>query len=217
MKKLPVAVAISGSGSNLQALIDACNEPDYPAKIVLVVSNKSNAFGLERAKKAGIPSVTISHTDYPDRESFDTDLNKAIIDSGAEFVCLAGFMRILTDDFINNWRDKMINIHPSLLPKYKGLHTHARAIEAGDSHHGTTVHFVRAELDSGPLIIQASVPILEKDEPDDLASRVLKEEHQIYPKALAWIASGKIEINGEDAFIDGVKGPILLDDLQKNS
>lgn len=217
MEKLPVAVAISGSGSNLQALIDACNTPDFPAKIVLVVSNKPDAFGLERAKKAGIPSKVISHKDYPDRESFDEDLNKVIVESGASFVCLAGFMRILTDKFINNWRDRMINIHPSLLPKYKGLHTHARAIETGDSHHGTTVHYVRAELDSGPLIIQASVPIFESDKPDDLATRVLKKEHQIYPQALAWIAKDKIELKGENAFIDGVKGPILLDDLEKNS
>ncbi len=217
MEKLPVAVAISGSGSNLQALIDACAEPDFPAKIVLVISNKADAYGLTRAANADIPSVVISHKDYADRESFDDDLHKAILNSGADFVCLAGFMRILTDDFINKWQNKMINIHPSLLPKYKGLHTHARAIEAGDSHHGTTVHFVSSELDSGPLIIQASVPIHNGDNEDDLAKRVLTKEHKIYPLALKWVASGKTKTDGETTYIDGQKGPILLDDLEKIS
>ncbi|WP_420549890.1 phosphoribosylglycinamide formyltransferase [Curvivirga sp.] len=217
MTKLKVAVAISGGGSNLQAIIDACSNPDYPVEITAVISNKADAYGLERAKQADIATKVISHKDYPDRESFDADLHQAILGSGAEFVVLAGFMRILTDEFINKWHDKMINIHPSMLPKFRGLDTHARAIEAGESHHGATVHYVRAELDTGPLILQCSEKILENDTASELAARVLVKEHQIYPLALRWIAEGKVSIKDGDAYVNEIKGPILLDEAHKIS
>ncbi|MTI10537.1 phosphoribosylglycinamide formyltransferase [Curvivirga aplysinae] len=217
MTKLKVAVAISGGGSNLQAIIDACSNPDYPVEITTVISNKADAYGLERARQANIATKVISHKDYPDRESFDADLHQAILDSGAEFVILAGFMRILTDGFINKWHDKMINIHPSMLPKFRGLDTHARAIEAGESHHGATVHYVRAELDTGPLILQCSEEILENDTASELAARVLVKEHQIYPLALRWVAEGKVSIKDNDAYVNEFKGPILLDEAHKIS
>lgn len=211
MSKLKVAVAISGGGSNLQALIDACSHPDFPAEIVSVLSNRPNAYGLERAKQAGIETVVIDHRGYSDRESFDVDLDKALQATGADLICLAGFMRILTDDFVRGWEGRMINIHPSLLPKYRGLHTHKRAIEAGDAFHGCTVHYVSPELDAGPLIIQAKVPIEPGDTADSLAARVLTREHVIYPQALQWIAEGRVTLDGEIAVIDGKPGPVTLD------
>lgn len=211
MSKLKVAVAISGSGSNLQALIDACSRPDFPAEIVAVLSNRPGAFGLERAKKAGIPTILLDHTGFDSRESFDAELDKALRGTGADLICLAGFMRILTDDFVRGWEGRMINIHPSLLPKYRGLHTHKRAIEAGDAFHGCTVHYVCPELDAGPLIYQAKVPIEEGDTPDSLAARVLTREHVIYPETLGWIAEGRVRLDGEHALIDGRPGPQILD------
>ena len=217
MGRLKVAVAISGSGSNLQALIDACTAPDFPAEIVRVVSNRPGVKGLERAKAAGIPATLVDHKDFPDRESFDAALHEALIEGGAEFVCLAGFMRILTEDFITRWTDRMINIHPSLLPKYKGLHTHARAIEAGDSHGGATVHMVRVDLDSGPLLVQAPVAILPEDSAESLAGRILHREHLIYPLALKLFAEGRVKITEETAIIDGRDGPIELPESDDGS
>jgi phosphoribosylglycinamide formyltransferase 1 len=190
--KRPVAVLISGSGSNLQALIDACAQPDYPARIVLVLSNKADAYGLRRAEAAGIPTEVISHKDYPSRAAFEEALDAAIRASGAEIVCLAGFMRILEDAFVQKWQGRMLNIHPSLLPKYKGLHTHQRALDAGDTEAGCTVHLVVPEMDSGPIIKQATVPILPGDTAETLAQRVLAQEHIIYPEALKLLAEGKI-------------------------
>lgn len=187
---LPIAVLLSGGGSNLQALMDACALPGFPAKIVHVISNKAGAGGLERARKAGISTEVILHTDYPDRESFERALDASLRAAGAEAVCLAGFMRILGAEFVRKWEGRMLNIHPSLLPKYKGLHTHARAIEAGDVEAGCTVHFVVPDLDSGPIILQASVPILAGDTPEILAARVLVQEHKIYPEALRLLAEG---------------------------
>ncbi len=194
MKKTPVAVLVSGNGSNLQALIDACIAPDYPVKIVLVISNKEDAYGLKRAAEAGIAIQVIRHKDFPDREAFDAALHAAIVAGGAELVCLAGFMRILTAGFVGKWEGKMINIHPSLLPSFKGMHTHAEALATGVKIHGCTVHFVVPEMDSGPIVIQAAVPVLPDDTEASLAARVLKAEHQIYPYALRLLASGKLTL-----------------------
>lgn len=182
--KTPIAVLISGRGSNLQCLIDTCAQPDYPACIVAVISNRPGAYGLERAREAGISAITIDHKAYETREDFEAALDAALREAGAEFVCLAGFMRILTEGFVNAWEGRMINIHPSLLPKFKGVDTHARAIEAGESEHGCTVHWVTPGMDEGPTIAQARVPVLPGDTPETLAARVLVEEHRLYPEAL---------------------------------
>lgn len=187
MKK-KVAVLISGSGSNLQALIDACAAPDFPAHIALVLSNKEDAYGLTRARSAGLKTKTISHKDFDSREAFDSAIDNILVAHEVEIICLAGFMRVLTPGFVQKWSGRMINIHPSLLPKYKGLHTHQRAIEAGDSEAGCTVHWVVPEVDGGEIIAQARVPILAGDTPETLASRVLEEEHKVYPAALRKIA-----------------------------
>jgi phosphoribosylglycinamide formyltransferase-1 len=190
--KKPVAVLISGSGSNLQALIDAAKQPNFPAEIMLVISNKADAYGLERARKAGIATEVIDHKAFSDRENFDRAVHARIVESGCEIVCLAGFMRLITPWFVDQWIDRMLNIHPSLLPDFKGLNTHKRALEAGVSKAGCTVHFVRAEMDAGPIILQESVPIKAGDTPEILAARVLEKEHIAYPKALALVASGDI-------------------------
>ncbi|MGY6531999.1 phosphoribosylglycinamide formyltransferase [Glycocaulis sp.] len=182
--KTPIAVLISGRGSNLQCLIDACAAEDYPARIVAVISNRPDAYGLERAREAGIAAIAIDHKAYETRESFEAALDAALREAGAEFVCLAGFMRILTEGFVNRWEGRMINIHPSLLPKFKGVDTHKRAIEAGESEHGCTVHWVTPGMDEGPVIAQARVPVLPGDTPETLAARVLVEEHLLYPEAL---------------------------------
>lgn len=182
--KTPIAVLISGRGSNLQCLIDACAREDYPARIVAVISNRPEALGLERAREAGIAAIAIDHKAFDSREDFEAALDAALREASAEFVCLAGFMRILTEGFVNAWEGRMINIHPSLLPKFKGVDTHARAIEAGESEHGCTVHWVTPGMDEGPVIAQARVPVLPGDTPETLAARVLVEEHRLYPEAL---------------------------------
>lgn len=190
-----VAVLISGRGSNMASLISASMEPSYPAEIALVVSNRPDAKGLERAAEFGIATATIDHKDYKgDRESFERDLDAVLKEHGIELVALAGFMRLLTPWFVGQWRDRMINIHPALLPSFKGLDTHERALEAGVKLHGATVHFVSAEMDDGPIIIQGAVPVLDDDTAEALAARVLAVEHQIYPKALAFVASGRTKI-----------------------
>lgn len=188
MTKKNVAVLISGSGSNLQALIDACNAPDYPAQITLVLSNKPDAFGLTRAQNAGIATCVIAHKDFSSREAFDKTMHAALMAARIDIICLAGFMRVLSPWFVEKWQGKMINIHPSLLPKYKGLHTHQRALEAGDKEAGCTVHWVSADVDEGEIILQARVPILPGDSAETLAARVLGQEHIIYPQALRNIA-----------------------------
>jgi phosphoribosylglycinamide formyltransferase-1 len=190
MSKLPTAVLISGSGSNLQALIDAAAAADYPAEITLVISNIPDAYGLWRARDAGIDTQVIAHQDFPDRERFDAAVHDALVAHGIELVCLAGFMRILSESFTKKWEGRMLNIHPSLLPKYKGLQTHQRAIESGDAEAGATVHWVTAELDSGAIIAQARVPVLPDDTAETLAERVLKQEHQLYPAVLKQVAAG---------------------------
>ncbi|WP_255448450.1 phosphoribosylglycinamide formyltransferase [Telmatospirillum sp. J64-1] len=194
--RLKVGVLISGRGSNLQALLDACADPAFPAEIALVLSNVAGCYGLERAERAGVPTHVISHRDYASREDFDAAMDKVLRGAGIEFVCLAGFMRLLSAGFVESWRNRMINIHPSLLPSFKGLHTHERAIEAGVRFHGCTVHFVTPDLDDGPIIAQAAVPVLPTDDPDALAARVLESEHRLYPLALRLVAENKARVSG---------------------
>lgn len=189
--KKRTAVLISGSGSNLQALLNAARAPDYPAEISLVISNKTDAYGLERAKKAGVKTELLPHANFTTRETYDAALHALLESNDIEVVCLAGFMRILTPSFVKKWRGRMLNIHPSLLPKFTGLHTHKRALEAGEKEHGCTVHFVTDELDAGPVILQARVPILSNDTQETLAARVLEQEHRIYPEALKQICLEK--------------------------
>lgn len=197
-----IGILISGNGSNLQALIDACNSGVIPAKIAVVISNKSTAFGLERAKQAGIATVVLSHKDYASREDYDTALTKILEEYKVSFVCLAGFMRLLTPTFTQHWHDRLINIHPSLLPSFKGLDTHARAIAAGVKFTGCTVHFVRPAMDEGPIIIQAVVPVLQDDTPETLATRVFPFEHQCYVEALRIVATGGYKIVEEKVILD---------------
>lgn len=203
MAALKVGVLISGRGSNLQALIKACRDPVTNARIVLVLSNKAHAAGLARAAEAGIGTAVIDHKSFADRAGFDAALHRQLEEAGVELVCLAGFMRILTDGFIAAWRDRMINIHPSLLPAYRGLDTHARAIADGVKLAGCTVHYVRPELDTGPIIAQAAVPVAADDTPDSLAARVLAAEHRAYPLALRLIATGRARVDGEKVVLDG--------------
>lgn len=190
---LRVVVLISGGGSNLQALIDA--QAGAPFEIVAVISNVADALGLERARDAGIEALTLNHRGFPDRAAFDAALAETIDRLAPGLVVLAGFMRILTPGFVARYRGRMMNIHPSLLPRHRGLHTHARALEAGDTEHGASVHFVTEELDGGPLIIQARVPVLPGDDPDTLAARVLAEEHRIYPAAVGLFAEGRLTLD----------------------
>ena len=197
-----VVVLISGSGSNLQALIDSLNT-DSPAQICAVISNRADAFGLQRAAKAGIATQVLDHKAYADREAFDAALIEAIDAYQADLVILAGFMRILTPGFVTHYTGRLLNIHPSLLPKYKGLHTHQRALEAGDAEHGCSVHFVTEELDGGPLVIQAVVPVMADDTPETLAERVHAAEHQIYPLAMHWFAQGRLQLNERGCQLDG--------------
>jgi len=197
MQKVKTAVLISGRGSNMTALVDAAKQDaNFPADMVLVISNRPNAGGLESAREREIEALSIDHTQYETREAFEDDLQEALSQRGIELVVCAGFMRKLTATFTRKWEGAMINIHPSLLPKYKGLHTHQRALDAGDKEHGCTVHYVTAELDSGPIIMQAKVPVLEGDTADDLAARILVEEHRIFPLSLAIAARAIAEKSG---------------------
>jgi phosphoribosylglycinamide formyltransferase-1 len=199
MKRLRTAVLISGRGSNLQSLIRAASDPKFPAEIVLVISNVENAGGLDHARAANIATKTISHKSFATREEFDAALDAALREANAEFICLAGFMRILSDWFARRWEGKIVNIHPSLLPAFKGLNVHQQALDAGVRVAGCTVHYVVPELDSGPIIAQASVPVLHGDTADTLADRILTEEHKLYPLALKMIAEGKVELRDATA------------------
>ena len=200
--KLRLGVLISGRGTNLQALIRACRDEEFPATIALVISNVPGAAGLERAEDAEIPTTVVDHTSFNDRGAFDGAIHKALEDADIELVCLAGFMRILTDGFVDKWRNRMINIHPSLLPSFKGLDTHQRMLEAGVTIGGCTVHYVRPEMDTGPIIVQAAVPVLPGDDPDRLAARILEKEHIIYPLAVRLIAEGRIRLEGDRVLIE---------------
>ncbi len=200
--QLKLAVLISGSGTNLQALIDACAKPDFPACISVVISNKQDAGGLARAAKANIPTKIIRHTDFAERGDFDQALSSALEAADIDLICLAGFMRVLGAPFVDHWKDRLINIHPALLPSFKGLHTHKRALEAGVRIAGCTVHYVRADVDVGPIIAQAAVAVLPGDSEDSLAERVLKQEHCLYPLAVALIARGQVHVEDGRAKIE---------------
>jgi phosphoribosylglycinamide formyltransferase 1 len=191
-----VAILISGRGSNMVSLIEAAHAPGFPAEIALVLSNRPDAVGLERAREAGIATVAVDHKTHPTRESFEQAMNEALVAHGIEFICLAGFMRVLTDGFVERWAGRMINIHPSLLPLFRGVHTHRRALEEGVLIHGCTVHFVVPELDAGPIIAQAAVPVIPGDTEESLAARILVQEHQLYPKALRMICDDSARLEG---------------------
>jgi phosphoribosylglycinamide formyltransferase-1 len=202
---ISAAVLISGSGTNLQAFIDQVDDGKLDIDIAVVISNKPDATGLKRARKAGIPVECVEHEAYPDRESFDTALIEALDRYSPDLIIMAGFMRILTPVFINHFAGRIFNIHPSLLPRYPGLDTHQRAIDAGDEWHGSTVHFATEELDGGPRIIQGTVPVEPGDTASSLASRVLKVEHRIYPKAVALFAARRLVYRDGAAYLDGTR------------
>ena len=202
MARLKLGVLISGRGSNLLALIEACKASDYPAEIVLVVSNKADAKGLEHADAAGIATTVVEHGGYLDRETFDKAIHEKLADAGVELVCLAGFMRLLSSWFVETWSDRVVNIHPSLLPAFKGIDAHAQAIATGVKLSGCTVHIVRPEMDAGPILVQAAVPVLPGDDEDTLAARILTVEHRCYPLAVRLIAEGRVKIDGERTVID---------------
>jgi phosphoribosylglycinamide formyltransferase-1 len=194
MARRRVGILISGRGSNMRALIEAAKAPDFPAEIVQVISNEPDAAGLEFARSHGIATVIVNHRDFTIRDAFGNALDQSLQASKVEIVCLAGFMRMLANSFVERWKGRLINIHPSLLPAFKGLDTHARALAAGEKTHGCTVHFVVPELDSGPIILQAEVPVLSGDDEQSLAARVLVEEHRIYPEALRSVAEGRAKL-----------------------
>lgn len=205
--RLKVAVLISGRGSNMAALADAAAAPDYPARIVAVISNRPDAAGLALAAEHGLPTQVIDHQAFPDRTTFDAALTEAAETAGAEFICLAGFMRLFTTGFIDHWRDRLINIHPSLLPAFPGLNVHRKVLERGCRFSGCTVHFVRPDTDTGPIIAQAVVPVHPDDDAGALADRVLAAEHVLYPMALRLVAEGRVTIAGDIVRIDGAKAP----------
>lgn len=205
--RLPLVVLISGSGSNLQAIIDATNSENLPIEIRAVISNVADARGLQRAKRAKIDTRVIDHRDFEERSMFDQALLTMINDFQPQLIVLAGFMRILGAAFFESFQGRIVNIHPSLLPAYPGLHTHRRALEDKVQTHGATVHFVTAQLDLGPIIIQGRVPVLEDDTEDKLQQRVHKVEHQIYPQAIRWIAENRLSISDGKVLLDGEQKP----------
>ncbi|MGI9887791.1 phosphoribosylglycinamide formyltransferase [Vibrio chagasii] len=198
-----IVVLVSGSGSNLQAILDACDSNMIDASVKAVFSNKAEAFGLERAKNAGVDARSVNPKDFGSREEFDHELMIQIDAYQPDLIVLAGYMRILSSGFVRHYAGKMVNIHPSLLPKYPGLHTHQRAIDAKDKEHGTSVHFVTEELDGGPVILQAKVPVFEDDDAELLAGRVLTQEHAIYPMVCKWFAEGRLSMVDGQAVLDG--------------
>ncbi len=205
MPKKKLLVLISGSGSNLQALIDAQDQDDFMGEIVAVISNNENVLGLERATSANIPAITLQHTNYPSREAFDTALSNIINTYQPDLIILAGFMRILTRDFVENFRGKLLNIHPSLLPKYPGLNTHKRALQNCDKYHGSSVHFVTEELDGGPLIAQSKIKITANETEASLIKKVLKLEHQLYPQVAKWFVNEQLKLEHNEVFFENEK------------
>ncbi len=208
-----IVVLISGNGSNLQALIDHSSEGGY--SIAAVLSNKADAYGLQRARQAGIPTRVVDHREFKDRESFDERLVQEIDAFAPSLVVLAGFMRILSSAFVQHYSGKILNIHPSLLPAYRGTQTHERVLEAGEKEHGVSVHFVTEELDGGPVVLQSVVPVQADDDRDSLAARVFVQEHRIYPKAVSWFASGRLKMQDQAAFFDGTR--LGVHGLRENS
>ncbi|GGB89591.1 phosphoribosylglycinamide formyltransferase [Marinobacterium zhoushanense] len=207
MSEKRIVVLISGSGSNLQAIIDSIAAGSIAGRIAAVISNRADAYGLTRASNAGIDTQVMDHKQYPDRAAFDNALQETIDGYQPDLVVLAGFMRILTPDFVRHYAGRLFNIHPSLLPLHKGLHTHQRALEAGDPEHGCTVHFVTEELDGGPLVVQAPIPVLPGDDAESLQQRVHILEHKIYPLAVAWFCAGRLELTATGVLFDGTPLP----------
>ncbi len=208
-----VLVLISGNGSNLQALIDKREEGGY--QICGVISNKADAFGLQRARNAGIPTRVIDHREFASREAFDLRLMEEIDQFAPSLVVLAGFMRILSEGFVRHYAGRILNIHPSLLPAYRGTHTHERVLEAGETEHGVSVHFVTEELDGGPVVLQAVVPVAADDTRDSLAARVFVQEHRVYPKAVGWFAAGRLQMTDGKAVLDGI--PLGVQGIRERS
>jgi phosphoribosylglycinamide formyltransferase-1 len=211
MKKR-VAILISGRGSNMQALVEAARASDYPAEVVAIISSRPDAGGLAWAKDQGLPASVIHHKDFGSREAFDDAMHQALVEAGAELIALAGFMRLQTATFVQKWRGRQLNIHPSLLPLFKGVHPHRQALDAGVKISGCTVHFVTEEMDSGPIVAQAAIPVLDGDTPETLADRILVAEHRLYPHALALVASGRARLDGGIVRVDGTtaSGPALF-------
>jgi phosphoribosylglycinamide formyltransferase-1 len=214
-RKCRLVVLISGRGSNLQAILDQAASSEWPVDIAAVISNRPGVQGLERAHQASVPALELDHKNYPDRPEFEAALIELIDRQQPDLVILAGFMRVLTPGFTEHYRGRLFNIHPSLLPKFRGLHTHERALAAGETEHGATIHFVTAELDGGPIIVQARVPVLPDDDPDTLAARVLAQEHRLYPQAIRWFAEGRLKLEGEQVWFDGkpLAEPLRLEDF----
>ncbi|MEI2741786.1 MAG: phosphoribosylglycinamide formyltransferase [Candidatus Competibacter sp.] len=214
-RKIRLVVLISGRGSNLQAILDQSASGELPVDIAAVISNRPGVQGLERARRAGVPALELDHKAFSDRPGFEAALVELIDRHQPDLVVLAGFMRVLTPSFTDHYRGRLLNIHPSLLPKFRGLHTHERAIAAGETEHGASIHFVTAELDGGPIIVQARVPVLPGDDPDTLGARVLEQEHRLYPQAIRWFAQGRLGLEGERVRFDGrpLETPLELTDL----
>jgi phosphoribosylglycinamide formyltransferase 1 len=208
MAKMRVAVLISGRGSNMMSLIEAAAVKDYPAEIALVVANRPDAGGIERARAAGIQTVVIDHKVFGNRVAFEARLHQTLLEWKIDLICNAGFMRMLTGGFVDRWRDRQLNIHPSLLPAFPGLHTHQRAIDADVKLTGCTVHFVRLEMDTGPIVAQAAVPVLPDDTEDSLSVRVLEAEHQLYPHALRLVASGAAKVIDDKVVVSVAAGAV---------
>lgn len=205
MGRLKVGILMSGRGSNMAALADACAAPDFPAEIALVLSDIPGAGGLDHAALRGLPAATIDRKAHASKAGFEAAMDEALRQAGVELICLAGFMRVLSADFVERWRDRILNIHPSLLPAFPGLDTHVRALAAGVKVAGCTVHVVRTAVDDGPILVQAAVPVLDGDDPAALAARILVEEHRCYPMALRWIAEGRVSIDGNRTRIAGAQ------------
>ncbi|QUM82131.1 phosphoribosylglycinamide formyltransferase [Moritella sp. 5] len=202
-KQASIVVLVSGNGSNLQTILDQCEQGSINGKVTAVFSNKSTAYGLERAQLAGVDAISLAQGDFSDRTAFDAELMTQIDQYQPDLIVLAGYMRILSDNFVQHYAGKMLNIHPSLLPKYPGLDTHQRAIDNGDEEHGASVHFVTPELDSGPVILQAKVPVFADDSVDDLSSRVHTQEHMIYPMVIQWFCAERLAMIDDKAVLDG--------------
>lgn len=201
-KQASIVVLVSGNGSNLQTILDQCEQGSINGKVTAVFSNKSTAYGLERAQQAGVDAISLAQSDFADRAAFDAELMTQIDQYQPDLIVLAGYMRILSDSFVQHYAGKMLNIHPSLLPKYPGLDTHQRAIDNGDEEHGASVHFVTPELDAGPVILQAKVPVFADDSIDDLSSRVHTQEHMIYPMVVQWFCAGRLAMTDGKAVLD---------------
>jgi phosphoribosylglycinamide formyltransferase-1 len=214
VRKIQLVVLISGRGSNLQAILDQAASGELPVEVAAVISNRPGVHGLERARQAGVPALELDHGNFADRPRFEAALIELIDGYQPDLVVLAGFMRVLTAGFTEHYRGRIFNIHPSLLPKFRGLHTHERAIAAGETEHGASIHFVTAELDGGPVIARARVPILPGDDPDTLAARVLEQEHRLYPRAIRWFAESRLRLEGEQVWFDGqpLAAPLRLED-----